>query len=480
MNAERLRLIRLSSAVAAALVGFAAFSASAQATRVWVSGVGDDANPCSRTAPCRTFAGSIAKAGEGGEIDALDPGEFGSVTITKAVTISVTGVIAGVVPASGANAISIDAPGKHVTIRGLDINGQGTGLNGISVTAAASVRIEDSSIYGFAGSGVSFQPGAEVSRLIVANSEIYDNGGDGVAAAPANGGSATVQLRNDYIEEDACGVVAASDGLTGTFGSECGASPAGAPASVAVTTWSSSIAGNSGAGIFSSGREASNTIFSDLITGNGVGLEKLDEGAIYWRDSNELFGNAVEGEPTSVTNQSVGPAGATGPQGAVGPQGATGPQGAVGSAGAVGATGARGERGAAGSAGPAGPNGEPGPAGPRGPAGKVELLTCHDVAKKGSGQGSAVGIQVCVGKLRSGTVKFSGTMIEVPKGPGAVKAELSRGKEVYASGKARLHGAGGKLALYLHRDRRITPGAYTLTIISAAGKVLTRKTVDVR
>src|SRR5438045_9124950 len=60
--------------------------AQAQATRTWVSGVGDDANPCSRTAPCKTFAGAISKTATDGEIDALDPGGFGAVTVTKAIT----------------------------------------------------------------------------------------------------------------------------------------------------------------------------------------------------------------------------------------------------------------------------------------------------------------------------------------------------------------------------------------------------------
>src|SRR5713101_1906294 len=61
--------------------------AHGQATRTWVSGVGDDVNPCSRTAPCKTFAGAISKTAEGGEIDALDPGGYGSVTITKAIIL---------------------------------------------------------------------------------------------------------------------------------------------------------------------------------------------------------------------------------------------------------------------------------------------------------------------------------------------------------------------------------------------------------
>src|SRR5258708_19348567 len=63
-------------------------SAYAQASRTWVSGVGDDANPCSRTAPCKTFAGAISKTAAGGEINCLDPGGFGALTITKAMTVS--------------------------------------------------------------------------------------------------------------------------------------------------------------------------------------------------------------------------------------------------------------------------------------------------------------------------------------------------------------------------------------------------------
>jgi hypothetical protein len=81
---------------------------SAQATRTWVSGVGDDANPCSRTAPCKTFAGAISKTAAGGEINVLDPGGFGGVTITKSISIIAEGVEAGVL-VSGTNAIVVNA-----------------------------------------------------------------------------------------------------------------------------------------------------------------------------------------------------------------------------------------------------------------------------------------------------------------------------------------------------------------------------------
>src|SRR2546422_3909358 len=109
--------------VLASVVAGGASPAAAQATRTWVSGVGDDANPCSRTAPCKTWAGAISKTATNGEINALDPGGFGAVTITKAITIDGGGFLAGVL-VSGSNGINVQAPSTDVvTLRNLDING---------------------------------------------------------------------------------------------------------------------------------------------------------------------------------------------------------------------------------------------------------------------------------------------------------------------------------------------------------------------
>src|SRR5436305_11732131 len=100
-------------------------AAQAQATRTWVSGVGDDANPCSRTAPCKTFAGAISKTAAGGEIDVLDPGGFGALTITKGITIDGNGTFASVL-ASGTNGIVVNAgPNDVVALRNLSIDGGG-------------------------------------------------------------------------------------------------------------------------------------------------------------------------------------------------------------------------------------------------------------------------------------------------------------------------------------------------------------------
>src|ERR671939_513238 len=108
-------------------------SAFGQATRTWVSGVGDDANPCSRTAPCKTFAGAISKTAAKGEINCLDPGGFGGVTITKAIALKCQYTEGGVL-VSGTNAIVVNAgTADAVTLKGLDINGIGTGLNGIRI-----------------------------------------------------------------------------------------------------------------------------------------------------------------------------------------------------------------------------------------------------------------------------------------------------------------------------------------------------------
>src|SRR5712672_1079264 len=122
-----------------------ALSAHAQ-SRTWVSGVGDDANPCSRTAPCKTFAGAISKTATAGIINCIDAGGFGAVTIGKSLTIDCSNVMAGVL-VSGSNAINITAAGITVNLRGLDIEGVGTGLVGINIIAGATVHVENCNFY---------------------------------------------------------------------------------------------------------------------------------------------------------------------------------------------------------------------------------------------------------------------------------------------------------------------------------------------
>jgi hypothetical protein len=138
-------------------------------TRTWVSGVGDDANPCSRTAPCKTFAGAISKTAPNGEISVLDPGGFGTVTITKSITINGEGTLAGI-QGSLTNGINVNAPGIFVTLRYLAINGAGNGLIGINVANGSGVIIDHVLISGFA-TGI----GAQAGNTVVTNSTIVRN-----------------------------------------------------------------------------------------------------------------------------------------------------------------------------------------------------------------------------------------------------------------------------------------------------------------
>src|SRR6267378_2481022 len=140
--------------------------ASAQATRTWVSGVGDDANPCSRTAPCKTFAGAISKTQAGGEIDCLDPGGFGAVTITKAMTIDCTGTFGSVLVA-GTKGIVVAAGGPDVVIlRGIKFDGVGSGLNAINFTSGKELIVDRCDIFGFTQNGANVSLGATGTAVV--------------------------------------------------------------------------------------------------------------------------------------------------------------------------------------------------------------------------------------------------------------------------------------------------------------------------
>jgi hypothetical protein len=174
--------------------------ANAQATRTWVSGVGDDANPCSRTAPCKTFAGAISKTAACGEISVLDPGGYGAVTITKSITINGDGTLAGIL-AAGTNGVIVNAGTNDVVIlRSLSINGACTGLNGIRYLNGRHLRVENCTIYGFTTHGIDVSlPASTVSQLTVANTSITNVNSVGIRIASGAAGVPTAQLTNVRI-----------------------------------------------------------------------------------------------------------------------------------------------------------------------------------------------------------------------------------------------------------------------------------------
>jgi hypothetical protein len=182
------RILRFGLGVAF-VVGFST-SMFAQ-TRTWVSGVGNDANPCSRTAPCKTFAGAISKTAAGGEINVLDPGGFGAVTITKSITIRSDYIEAGVL-VSGTNGIIIAAGATdRVVLEGLDFEGLGTGLNGVSVTSGKEVYIIRCAIRHFTQNGVNMASSTSGGHAFINDSFILFNSGGVNSAGTANIASIT-------------------------------------------------------------------------------------------------------------------------------------------------------------------------------------------------------------------------------------------------------------------------------------------------
>src|SRR5687768_13245110 len=170
MNVIHKRIALIATGVVAGMA-FAA-PASAQATRTWVSGVGDDANPCSRTAPCKTFAGTISKTATGGEINCLDPGGFGGLTIVKSIMIRCDYTEGGVLSAgAGVNGFVINLPANTDTVflSGLDFNGAGNAQNGIRIVSGGVVHIQNSIIRNYRASnglGMSIQPAGSLQLTI--------------------------------------------------------------------------------------------------------------------------------------------------------------------------------------------------------------------------------------------------------------------------------------------------------------------------
>ena len=191
-------MLPLSISITLLVILLSSSAAQAQATRTWVSGVGDDANPCSRTAPCKTFAGAISKTAAGGEIDALDPGGFGALTITKGITIDGGGGQVASVLVSGTNGIVVQAgPTDVVTLRNLRINGIATpgggGLNGVRYVSGAALHVENCNIFGFTTDGIDVATTATAALFVT--DTFLTNNLNGIEIAPTGGNVRSMLVR---------------------------------------------------------------------------------------------------------------------------------------------------------------------------------------------------------------------------------------------------------------------------------------------
>ena len=327
MNRNRSRL--LLSLITTLGLALASTGAFAQATRTWVSGVGDDANPCSRTAPCKTFAGAISKTAAGGTINVLDPGGYGSVTITKSITIDGGNNGTSGTLVIGTSGIVISAGAADVvTIRNLTIEtpfGQPS-ASGISFVAGGSLNLQNVEIRGFGSRGVSFTPSG-LSTLYIVDSHIHDNatanlvspvaGSGGVYVSPSTPAAiANATIRDSMIHNNFGFGVRATDrsllaisdsSIAGNFNH--GLIAVGPNDFVQATVENTTITGNganpgtTGAGIYSTGVNSLVLVSGSTITNNEVGLQSANGAQLHSFGNNSVAGNDVNGAPTATIPQ---------------------------------------------------------------------------------------------------------------------------------------------------------------------------------
>jgi hypothetical protein len=272
-------------AIAVFMFAFASL-AQAQATRTWVSGVGDDANPCSRTAPCKTFAGAISKTADCGEIDALDPGGFGAVTITKGITIDGTGTLAGIL-ASLTNGVIINVANGNqvVTLRGLTINGACNGLNGVRIinVMPKAVNIEDVEIFRFTQLGIDWNTNSGTTgQLNVRNSVVRDNTGDAIGATTSAGQVKATLTNSSFI--------GSGNGIHGKINSR-------------MTAEHCNLSGNTGNGAFADGGTGVVRISNSEISNNTLNGVNAATGGVISINSCDIHNNNGTGALASGSGE---------------------------------------------------------------------------------------------------------------------------------------------------------------------------------
>jgi len=249
--------------VIAALASAITVAAQAQATRTWVSGVGDDANPCSRTAPCKTFAGAISKTAPSGEISVLDPGGFGGVTITKSITINGYGQISGILAAS-INAIVVNAAATdRIYIRNVSINGGGSGFVGVKIFNAAHVTVENCEIYNNNGANARgiqvINTAANEVDLEVENTSIRDITGIGIELNSTSPGTSRASINNTRISDTTASAIVLEQNTKASI-------------------TNSTIVHCAGAGVLVRRASTEANVYNTVLSRNGFGLNVGDTG----------------------------------------------------------------------------------------------------------------------------------------------------------------------------------------------------------
>jgi hypothetical protein len=297
------RYFAIPSAIVAAMVALFLnlTPASAQATRTWMSGVGDDGNSCSRTAPCKTFAGAIAKTATNGEINCLDPGGFGVVIITQSITLDCHETTGSIINASDGVSIDFDLFAsndirKTVNLRNLMLQGLGSGSAGVQIQGAGAgslVNIEDCLRDGnFAGSAAGINDGRTRGALTVTNVTVRNMLTAGISVSSQNNGSLRAMISNTRVFNSAKGIVAGSD------------------ANIVISH--SVISNNVVAGLVVSASSGLMVVDSTVIAHNGIGFQ--NSGTLRLSNSDAVLNSTGStGTINSFTNNRFTSNGAFGP-----------------------------------------------------------------------------------------------------------------------------------------------------------------------
>jgi hypothetical protein len=288
--------------------------AHAQATRTWVSGVGDDANPCSRTAPCKTFAGAISKTATAGEINCLDPGGFGAVTITKAISIICQAGTGGVL-VSGTNGIVVAAGATDkVYLHGLDFEGIGSGLSGVQINMAGTVTIANCIIRGFTVAGINLANSTSGVELTVIDTIVADNTGEGILIKPTASATTRVMINNTTVSDNSGdGIFLNANLSTGgqkmtvrnTESDHNGATGIGvfSGGAIALISVDSSNVLNNNNGLGADGSNATLYFTRTNVTANTTGVSEVSGGVATSYGTNSVVGNSTNGSFATTPQQ---------------------------------------------------------------------------------------------------------------------------------------------------------------------------------
>jgi hypothetical protein len=273
----------------------------AQATRTWVSGVGDDVNPCSRTAPCKTFAGAISKTATNGEINCLDPAGYGAVTVTKSITIDCEDT-QGSILSAGTNGVIVNITSvtdvkKSFKLRGISINGAGTGINGIRILRANNVTLQEVVIDGVTQHGVSVETNTGALNMLVDHTTIRSNAGHGINGFVVSPGTLNIAVNQSTFAYNLQNALNFADNVKATatesvfMNSAIGVNAGNAQIFLSRCTVAFNTTGVNAAGT------ANVRLFGSTITGNTNGLVGGTITSV--TGTNTIIGNNVDGAPTA-------------------------------------------------------------------------------------------------------------------------------------------------------------------------------------